>query len=527
MYISKKNLKNLPPHPGCYIFKDKNGKILYIGKAKNLKNRIKSYFNRKTDLSPAKQQMLAKIKHLDYISVRSEEEALLLEANLIKKHQPPYNIILKDDKNFLYIKITKGSFPLVTTSRKKTNDGSEYFGPYSSAATVRQNLKIIKRIYPFRSERKNDFLFDVLDYKQDINAKEYQETIKKIKKILNGKTENLERKLWVKMKTASQKQQYEQAAHLRDQINSLKKISAVQQAVLPQPENIDVINWVEFKNHIYLALIKIRQGKLIDKLNFKMNNAHNKPEDVILSFIKQHYLFLKDQPKIILTPYQINLSLPESTTIFKRKITIKKPLRGKFKKLLDLAKLNAEEFAKRSQASFLAARDTETALKNLQKKLSLKKKLKRIECFDISNIQGNYAVGSMVVFTNGLPDKSQYRKFSIKYNKGKINDFAMLAEIVIRRLKHSDWPQADLIILDGGKGQLSTVEKSLNNNGLKHPALIALAKKKEEIFLPGEKKPILLPPHTPEYFLVQRIRDEAHRFAITFYRNKHRKAIFY
>ncbi len=525
MHISRNKLNNLPSVPGCYLFKNKQGNIIYVGKAKNLKNRVKSYFNKNTDLSPAKLQMVTEIKEIDYITVRTEEEALLLEANLIKNYLPSYNIILKDDKNFLYIKITKEELPLVITSRIKENDGSEYFGPYSSAKTVKQILKLLKNIYPFRSIKKNDFLFDTLEYKNKITPIEYKQTIKNVKKILKGKTNNLEKKLWQKMQIASQKQQYEQAARFRDQIKNLKKLTSLQQAILPTQSNIDIINWIEFKNTLYLALIKIRQGKLIDKLNFKLNNLTSKPSAIISSFIKQHYLFLKDQPKIIITPYQPSLTTKELETIFADKITIRQPQKGRFRKLLELAKLNAEEFAKKSQVSFLAARDLETALENLQKKLKLKKKLQRIECFDVSNIQGKYAVGSMVVFTAGQPDKSQYRKFTIKYTKGQINDFAMLTEIVMRRLKHSDWPRADLIILDGGKGQLSTVKQNLAN--VKNiPLIIALAKKHEEIFLPKNKKPLIIKRASPEFFLIQRIRDEAHRFAINFYRAKHIKHYF-
>jgi len=526
MHISKNKINNLPPDPGCYLFKNSDSQVLYVGKAKNLKKRVASYFRKNTDLSPAKQQMMTKIADIDYFTVRTEEEALILEANLIKKHQPAYNIILKDDKFFLYLKITKERFPRITTTRKIENDNCEYFGPFSSSSTVKQTLKTLKKIYPFRTDKQNDFLFDILDYKNKITPDEYEQSIKQIKKILGGKSSTVEKILKTQMQAASQKRLYEKAARLRDQLKNLKKLTSLQQAILPQPIDIDIINWVEFKNSIYLTLIKIRQGKLIDKINAKLKNCQETPAEITSAFIKQYYLFLNDQPRIIITPTDVEIPEKDLATIFIKKIKIKKPQRGKLKKLLELAHLNAQNFAKKSQASFQTANNLKAGLANLQKKLKLKNKLHRIECYDVSNIQGKHAVGSMVVFTNGQPDKRQYRKFSIKYTKGQANDFAMLAEIVARRLKHPEWPKPDLIILDGGKGQLSVVRKTLQNLKNSRPAMIALAKKQEEIFLPNNKKSLLLKPGSSEYFLIQRIRDEAHRFAITFYRSKHSRSYF-
>lgn len=516
------NLKNLPPNPGCYLFFDKAGKILYIGKAKNLKNRARSYFNKKASLSPAKKQMVLEIAKIETISVRNESEAFLLEANLIKKHQPPYNIILKDDKFFQYIKITNEKIPRLTTARKIENDQAEYFGPYSSGLAVRQTLKLLKKIYSFRTEKQNDFVFDILRVDEKFNSREYSKILNQIKRILRGRTQEVEKNLSAKMKKASDEKKYETAAFYRDQINNLRKLTVPQQAIIPQLLDIDCLNWAEYKNKIFLALLKIRQGKLIDKLNADFKNTNEDPKEIIASFIKQYYLGLADQPKILLTPLKINLEQSDIDFIFKNKINIKTPIRGKFKKLLELTKINAENFAKKSEISFLAARDIDNALKNLANKIKIRSKLGRIECYDISNIQGKYAVGSMVVFTRGVPEKSQYRKFTIKYTAGKPNDYAMLSEILQRRFNHPEWQLPDLVIIDGGKGQLNIARKALAQKKINKP-VISLAKKEEEIFLPDIKNPIKLKPKSPEFFLVQRIRDEAHRFAITFYRQKHQR----
>lgn len=521
-YTLENSIKNLPRQPGCYLFKNATGQILYIGKAKNLKNRVRSYFTDQAQLSPAKEQMVAAINQIDYITVRTEAEALLLESNLIKKHQPRYNIVLRDDKFFQYLKIVNEPQPRIITTRRLIPDGSEYYGPYSSGTNLKQTLRILRKIFPFRTANKNDFVYDVLQAGEKVSTHQYHHRLGNIKKILRGKNNQVKKILEKKMKRASQDKNYEQAAFYRDGLKNLEKINSIQQVIMTKPSNADIINWIEYDHTIFLALLKIRQGRVSDKLTAYLTNPLQTETELIHSFIKQYYLNLSDQPKILVLPIEFKLETSEANNIFQNKIKIKTPLRGKYKKLLELTKLNAAEYAKQNQPTFLAAHNITGALKNLKKELKLTKIPQRIEGYDISNIQGKYAVGAMVVFQNGQPAKAHYRKFKIKYSTGQPNDFAMLAEIIARRLRHDDWPSPDLLVVDGGKGQLTAAQQTLKNQAVNWP-LLALAKKQEEVFVPGEKNRLKIFRNSPEYFLLQRIRDEAHRFAIGFYRQQHRQ----
>ncbi len=520
-----KQIKSLPLASGCYLFRDDKKNVLYIGKAKKLRHRVNSYFTKSQELSPAKQEMVKLIKDIDYIAVRTEEEALLLESNLIKQFQPKFNINLKDDKFFQYIKIINEKYPRIVSTRRIIKDGSEYFGPYSSGTAIKNTLKFLKKIAPFRTSRKNDFYFDILNRHKKISEQEYAQNIKIIKNILNGNTQQVVKNLETKMQTASSAKNYELAAVYRDRLSDFKKITSNQQAILNRTDNIDVLTFIDFDKTLYISLLKIHNGKIIDKLNTKIKNPLKNPAEALRLFIIDMYQNIENQPSIILSPIDIDFTEQELQQIFHKKIIIKVPKRGTLKKLLQLSQINANEFARTSQPTFTAATNIAGALQELKKELKLKKLPKRIECYDISNIQGSYAVGSMVVFTNGMADKSQYRKFSIKYTPTtKPNDFAMMSEVLARRLRHTEWPDADLIIIDGGKGQLSSANKTLENNNIKIP-ITALAKKNEELFLPNKSQPIILKYQSPAYFIVQRIRDEAHRFAINYYRLKHKKAL--
>ncbi|MGB0757407.1 MAG: excinuclease ABC subunit UvrC [Patescibacteria group bacterium] len=520
-----KQLKNLPQSPGCYLYKDVRGKILYVGKAKNLRNRVRSYFTKSADLSPAKQEMVAEIADIDYMTVRNETEALLLESTLIKQHQPKYNVVLKDDKFFNYIKIVNEPYSRVIPTRNIEKDGSAYFGPFSSGLAVRNTLKFLKRIAPFRTSKKNDFFFDVLNRNNHISENEYNETIETIKQILTGKTGDVEKYLQEKMKTASKHKEYERAALYRDRLRDLKKLTAKQHVILTDTKNIDVVAYTHFQKKLYVTILKVRGGKLLDKLNAKLADPLNEGSHVVSLFISDVYADVADTPSLILIPEELSLSEKSLSTIIGNNVKLHIPMRGKMKSILDLAQLNADEYTRKNQPTFAAAMDTVGALEQIKKALKLKKLPKRIECYDISNFQGDHAVGSMVVFTNGEPDKSQYRRFSIKYvPTDKPNDFAMMSEVLARRLKHDEWPLPDLLIVDGGKGQLTQAVKALENANVSLPTA-GLAKKKEELFVPNKSKSIRLPKNTAGYFLLQRIRDEAHRFAITYYRKKHKKAL--
>jgi len=536
-YITKQT-KNLPQTPGCYVFRDKNKEILYIGKAKKLRQRVSSYFVKSHDLSPAKQKMVKLIDDIGYITVRSEAEALLLESNLIKQHQPKFNIDLKDDKFFQYIKIVKEKYPRVITTRRIITDGSEYFGPYSSSSTIKNTLKFLKRITPFRTSLKNDFFFDILNRNKKISETEYDQTIKSLKNILKGNTRAAETWLRSKMQIASRKKNYELAAVYRDRLNDLNKIIAPQQAILKNQANIDVMAATDFQHSIFITILKIRNGKIIDKLNHKFKNPLNDKTEIFKSVIFDLYKNVANPPDIIITPVTLQFSRTEIKTIFNKQIKIIYPIRGRNKKLLELAQMNAEEFTRQNLPSFATTHDVASALQQLQKNLKLTQIPKRIECYDISNIQGSHAVGAMIVFTNGEADKARYRKFAIKYvMKDKPNDFAMIAEVMARRLQHTEWPTPNLIIIDGGKGQLSSAYRTMQNFNTQSNSkfnnsktkinipIVSLAKKQEEIFVPDKSTSIKIPKNTPAFFLIQRIRDEAHRFAITYYRLKHTKAL--
>ena len=528
--MKPKSIQGIPLKPGVYIYKDSKGNILYIGKAKKLKNRVSSYFNKKNSLAPDKEIMVSKIKKIEYIITSSETEALLLETSLIKKNQPPYNIDLKDDKYFLYIKITANEdFPRVFTVRRITKDGAKYFGPYTSALSVRETLRLLRKIFPHRNFPKpkspHQLKFLLNRYAKLLgpsNKKEYQQSINKIIQFLKGNYDQILNDLKEKMTEASNKKQFEKAASWRDKIFSINKISEKQKVVSTKLTNEDIISLTTESSVSAINLFNVRQGKLINKENFILKNTSGQDEkDILQAFIEQYYSSTPDKPKQIILPIApADKSIIEKTFLLKVIV----PQKGVKKQFIKLGEENAQNYLEQQKASWQRADENSTmALTDIKKLLQLKKKPNRIEIYDISNIQGINAVGSMVVFTDGQPDKKWYRKFKIK-TIDQANDPAMMAEVLTRRFQHIDkktknWPQPDLIILDGGKGQLNTVNKAIN---IKIP-IIALAKKNEDIYQLNKKNPVNLKFNSPAYYLVQRMRDEAHRFAITFFRKSHQK----
>lgn len=505
--MNKKYLTNLPNKPGCYLFKNSQQQTIYIGKAKNLSLRIKSYFTKNSELSPAKKIMLQEIHNIETVIVDNETEALLLEKNLIKKYQPKYNIDLKDDKNFCYVKISQTTPPNITIERQIKNDRATYFGPYLSAAAVRKTLALFWQKGPGT-------------FKKEFKESEYLTTIKQIKRFFQGDTKAIINELKKKMSIAAEKKNYELATIYRNRLQAIEKISQKQKVVSTKLTSQDVISIFTWRQRHALNLFRIRQGKIIDKLNFIIDAQTTDKKHILGEFIQNYYTQTKDQPK------QIIIDLPLSKnkiTINQKKIIISYKKSGRLKKIITLGNFNAQEYLAKKIPSFYKTEKNELqAILNLTNKLALPNIPKRIECYDISNIQGSFAVGAMVVFTNGQPDKSQYRKFKIKYTQG-INDFAMMAEIIARRFTgNKNWPWPDLVIIDGGKGQLSSVKKTLHQLKISLP-LIALAKKNEEIFFPEKKSSLRLPTNSVELKLLQRIRDEAHRFAITYYRLRHKR----
>lgn len=523
--------KRLPHRPGVYLFHNAKGSVLYVGKAKDLFRRVSSYFMRTKALEASKQLMVPKIAEIEFIITATEIEALLLEATLIKKYRPPNNVIFRDDKNFLYIRVTlEDEYPTVIATRRVAARGSRFFGPYTSAASVHATVKLLKRVFLFRTcePHRSRPCFDVhlgrcLGPCADaISPAAYRRrVVQPILRFLSGRADKIIRQLRKEMATAVHTKAFEQAARLRDRIFALEKVSQRQAMIAPRRDQFDVVSMARDRDWTAINLFHIRDGKVLHKQNVLLEQPPETPDAVVLrSFLDQFYSLSTDRPKEVVVR-----DVPEDATAIRRLLgfTVRAPRRGRKRKLVILGETNAREYLERRQEEWLS--DTERsrkALEALTTALGLRAVPRRIEAFDISNIQGVNAVGSMVVFENGLPKKSGYRKFTIRL-KQRPNDFAMLAEMVRRRLRHPDWPRPDLVLLDGGKGQLSAVVRATMDLA-DRPALVALAKREEELFLPKHSAPILLPPGSPELFLVQRVRDEAHRFAITFFRGKHRKA---
>ncbi|MFA6098015.1 MAG: excinuclease ABC subunit UvrC [Patescibacteria group bacterium] len=541
--MKKISLQKIPKKPGVYIFKDVNDSILYIGKATKLKDRISSYFRQTSQLTPQKQLMVEKISKLEFIITTSPSEALLLESNLIKKRQPPFNIDLKDDKNFLYIKISLDEeFPRVFTVRRISWDKARYFGPYVSAGSVRQTLRLLRKLFPHRnfsrSASKYHLNFLVKRYPQLLgpsDPREYRLNINNIIKFLKGEYRMIAEELGKKMARASHNRQYEKAATCRDQIQSIKRLMEKQIVVSAKRENQDIVSLAQNRELACINLFIIRQGILLNKQNFILKNIASQTEgEIIQAFLERYYPQTTDLPGEIILPLKLaDQKIIENT--FGVRIIV--PQKGTKKKYLELGVENAVGYLEQQKASWEKEKtQTKIALEQFKKLLSLPHIPRRIETYDISNIQGQNPVGSMIVFTDGRPDKKWYRKFKIKSVKGA-NDTAMLAEMLKRRFGHlklppsppagekvgmrGPWPRPDLVILDGGRGQLNTVIKAI---GRQIPT-VALAKKHENIYLPDREMPVNFPPDSPALFLIQRLRDEAHRFAIAFFRKEHGKEI--
>ena len=542
------NLKNLPSSPGVYQFLNKNGKVIYVGKAKNLKNRVRSYFQENPG-SAKTIALVSKIEDLQLVVTDSELEALILENNLIKQYKPRYNVNLKDDKSFPFIKITNELFPRIYATRNVVNDGSKYFGPYTDVKSMRTSLKIINQIFKVRSckldlteENIAAKKFRVcLDYhinKCDgpceglISSKDYNDMVNEVIKLLKGKTNELIKELSQKMQMYSSNLEFEKAAEIRDKINQLESLSAKQKVVSEDYEDRDVFAIAYEGKDSACAVFNIRDGKLIGKKQLKLSIEDGEEIEEIYSFaIKYYYGELAEIPKEILLEVKPNdeellIEWLKSKTDKKVKIIV--PQRGDLKSLIKMCKENAILQLKEIQLQKMKnLGNVSYSVSALQRDLRLKTLPRKIECFDISNLQGTDSVASMVVFEDGKPKKSQYRKFIIKTVAGP-DDFSSMREVIERRysrLLEENQPLPDLIMVDGGKGQLSSAVEVMDNLGFKDYNIIGLAKRLEEVFLPGKSDPELIPKTSSGLKLLQQIRDEAHRFAITFHRERRSKRI--
>lgn len=535
-------LKVLPDSPGCYIYYDKTGTVIYVGKAKNLKKRIKSYFRKTVDRLKTK-VLVSHIEKLEYILTDSEAEALILESQLIKKHKPKYNILLKDDKKYPYFLITDEEYPRITVVRKKNlnPDKGRFYGPYTDARAMYATLDFLKKLFPLKQCKTPKFksrpciYYDIgrcmAPCQGKITPEEYQSLIGQAELFLNGKQSELLKKLMDQIHKYSDSEQFEKAAKLRDSYFDLQKTLEKQKVVTENTKlNEDVLSFL-YENGIFIAVVmQIREGRLIDKKQFAYTNQFD--EDLIALteiFIRDYYNMLQqDFPdKIIASqfenidkkPYEEWLNILSGKNI---KITYGKTKKGL--ELLKLAEKNAQNLMDSTKIEEMnkIIDDFNEVGAYIQEKLKLSNFPYRMECYDISHIQGTNTVASMVVFVNGVSKKSEYRKFKVKSTEGKPDDFMSMKEVLSRRFKRlgdKGWDKPDLIIIDGGKGQLSSVMEIVKEMGVSGIDFVSLAKREEEIFLPEKSNPVIFPKNSNALFLFQRIRDEAHRFAITYHRN--------
>jgi excinuclease ABC subunit C len=541
--ISKK-LKNIPKNPGVYLFSDKSNKILYVGKAKILRNRINSYFQKSNIQDPRIKSMINKIVDFEFIITDSDIEALILEANLIKKHKPRYNINLKDDKSYPYIRITAEDFPQVLATRKLIRDGSTYFGPYTNVKDMRKALNTIKKIFTIRSCKYN-LGQDVIAIKkvslcldyfikkckgpcqglQDKN--DYDLMINNARKFLRGNTSEIIKDLQAEMYIKSENQEFEEATIIRDKIEVLEKYSNSQKVVTNDFRARDIVAISSEDDNACAVIFKIREGKIIGRIHlYSKGILHKSQDEIIETFVKQYYNNSDEIPTEIFLQSEIEEKIVIEKWLSQRINGIVKiivPKQGEKKKQIDMCLKNARYLLEQLKLQYIKNKEqTPYVLKSLQRDLKLKKIPKRIECFDISNIQGIDPVASMVCFINGKPKKSEYRKFKIQ-GKHSPDDFAMMREVVKRRysrLIKEKKSLPELIVVDGGKGQLSSALSVLLELKIMDQEIIGLAKRLEEIFLPGFNDAQMLPKTSSSLKLLQKIRNEAHRFAITFHRQR-------
>ncbi len=539
--------------------KDVDGKVIYIGKAINLRNRLRSYYHASAMQNHKTRQMVRRIADIDWIVVGSELEALILEMNLIKEYRPHFNVRLKDDKRYPYIKVHWAKpFPKLTVTRQMVNDGSRYFGPYTSVWAVHQTLDVLRRIFPYLTcdreitgeDKRACLYYDIKLCTAPcigvINQDDYRQVIDDICQFLSGRTEPILSRLQEEMRAAANKLQFERAAALRDQVNAIEKVVERQKIVSTEYIDSDVIAMARSNGEACVQVFFIRGGKLIGREYFLLQGAEGSADANVMSgFIKQFYDQASMVPPQVLLPHEI-----EEAQIIKQWLSSRRPgdsfeilipREGQQRELILLAAENAADTLKALQARWHAEKHRQTkALAELQSALKLSAPPNRIECYDISNTQGTFAVGSMVVFEQGVPSKKFYRRFNIRSVMGP-DDFASMEEVLLRRFNR--WQAAqelidkpgekvdqsfsllpDLLIVDGGKGQLSRAVAVLEKfNLLDQIPVAGLAKQNEELFVPGQLNPIVLPKGSQGLFLLQRVRDEAHRFAITAHRKQRTK----
>ena len=527
MSLKVKSPDNLPNKPGIYIMKDLNDEIIYIGKAKSLIKRVKSYFKEKLD-SPKTQILMSHFHTLEYIITQSEKEALILEANLIKKYRPKYNIRLKDDKRYPYVKITTEKFPRILITRNISKNGI-YYGPFTDVTSVRKTVKFLKSLFKIRTCKNMDgpCLNSQIDLcyapcDNRISKEEYNDIIKKIDLFFQGKYSLIIKNLKKGMNDASNNQNYEKAAILRDQILAIEEIMEKQFVELNDEEiDQDIIATSRNKDNVIIIVIPVRNGKIVGKDDFLMSGTSNQDlDEVLYAFIQQYYGYYRHIPKQIILEDNVkdeDLIIDWLSDLKGSKVLIKVPEKGTKLRLVRMAQKNADIIKKQKNK-------LENSLIELKKYLKLENIPKVIEGYDVSNISGKLQVGSKVSFKDGKPDKTKYKRFKLE-TPGP-NDYGMMKELLTRRFHLLNKDEApDLILIDGGKGQLNIACEVLKDFDLLDIPIIGIAKEFEEIFIPNSSKPIIIPKNNKALYLLQQIRDESHRFAVTYHRKLRSKKI--
>ena len=543
----KNQVKSIPNNPGVYFFKNKDDDIIYIGKAKNLKNRVRSYFN-KNNQDTKTGVMVSNARNIEYLVVNDEVEAIITEANMIKQYKPRYNVFLKDDKTFPYIIISNEPYPRVEIIRKKNlhKDGNIYFGPYTDVSYLREVVKVLHRVFPIRTcsyfidkhSIKDKKVQVCLDYHIKkcqgpceglVSNKEYRDMIESVVQFLKGRNKDIKNKIESMMKYASMTLNYEEAARLRDQLVALESFYKKQKKVAHDFNNRDILH-VSTKDTYGIGFVmRIRNSFLIGREKFNLKITNDSFENLINMFLIQYYNSTFDIPAEIVVNVKLDNSkvLEDWLTSKKgKKVKILRPLKGDKKKMLNLCIKNSDMIIKDLVIKKIRRKEyIPKVLNELQEVLSMPVLPKRIEAFDNSNIQGKNPVAGMVCFINAKPLKKEYRKFNIKSVKG-IDDFESMREVVFRRYSRQikeNSPMPDLILIDGGKGQLSAAKSSLDKLGLGYISVIGLAKKLEEVFLPNSSNPQNISKTSPALYLLRKIRNEVHRYAITFHRKQRKK----
>jgi excinuclease ABC subunit C len=550
--LVKEQLSRLPRRPGVYLMRDSAANILYVGKAINLNNRVRSYFSGSAKLSPKTVKLVSQIADIDFFIASSEQEAMVLELNFIKQYRPRYNIQLKDDKTYPYLKIDiQDEWPRVYRTRRMEPDGGRYFGPFASSRSLKDTLRVLQRLFPFRVCKepiKGTKARGCLEYylghclapcTGKVSKAEYDQVIKEVTMFLEGKRDKVIRKIRARMNQASENMDFEKAALLRDQVQAMEEVIEGERIAATIRGEQDVIAFVQDGDRAFVQVLFVRNNRLTGREGFLLQGTRDEePGQIIGSFVKQYYSSTPQIPPLLLLQYSIDDKQIVEEWLKDRRgrsVKIQVPRRGIKKELVDIATENARQGWEQLKIKEMTTpRSMDEALDELMKELDLDRRPERMEAYDISNIQGTSAVGSMVVFEDGKPKPSHYRRFKIKSVSGA-NDYAMLQEVLERRFKRvgnrdekstGTWNiLPDLVLIDGGKGQLNAALAVMEKAAPAIP-VVSLAKENEEIFLPGRKKPVVLPRTSLGLQVLQQIRDEAHRFAIGYFSRLHQRKTF-